>query len=82
MGGLEKHGIDTYVSVYKMGEFALSIGDSNNGRWSDGNNISRNWIWQLKKGETVSFKVHEDSYLRATWANPVNFNGELVFVEN
>ena len=81
MGGYEKYGINTYVRVYKNGSWEFSIGDSNNGKWSDGNNISHDWIWKLNKGDKVTFEVSSTSYLRARSDYPVNFNGELVFVE-
>eukprot|EP00093_Oithona_nana_P008215 08215.XXX_475410_475526_1 [CDS] Oithona nana genome sequencing. len=36
---------------------------------------------QLNKGETVSLEVFSTSYLCADSWFPVNFNGELVFME-
>ena len=61
MGGLGKYGINTYVKVSKNGSFAFWIGDSNNGKWSDGNNLSYDWIWKLNKGDKVTFEVHSIS---------------------
>ena len=81
IGAFEKKGINTWVHVYKNGSEQFKIGDSNDGKQSDGNNISHNWIWYLNKGDKVSLEVNTFSYLRATWDNPLNFNGELVFVE-
>ena len=81
IGAFEKKGINTWVHVYKNGSKQFNIGDSNDGKQSDGNNISHNWIWYLNKGDKVSLEVNTFSYLRATWDNPLNFNGELVFVE-
>ena len=80
-GGIEKYGINTYVGVYKNGSFAFRFGDSNNGKWSDGNNISHDWIMKLNKGDKVTFEVDSESFLQAWSLHPVNFNGELVFVE-
>lgn len=79
MGAYEKDGTDTFVHVRKNGSMVFQIGDSDNE--ISGNNISHNWIWNLKKGEKVSFAVHSASYLRAWSQFPVNFNGQLVFVE-
>ena len=81
MGGFEKTGINTWVHVRKNGNNEFEFGDSNDGPKSDGNNISHNWIWYLNKGDKVSLEVNTFSYLRATRAHPLNFNGELVFVE-
>ena len=81
MGGFEKTGINTWVHVRKNGKNEFEFGDSNDGPKSDGNNISHNWIWYLNKGDKVSLEVNTFSYLRATRAHPLNFNGELVFVE-
>ena len=83
MGAYEKWGIDTWVYVLINDQWfqGLSIGDSNNGKWSDGNNISHNWIWKMNKGDKLKFVVGSTSYLRAGMWSPVNFNGELVFVE-
>merc|ERR1719222_911407 len=81
MGGIHKYGINTWVGVYKNGSWEFSIADGNNAKESDGNNISHDWIWKLNKGDKVTFEVHSTSYLRATSVFPVNFNGELVFVE-
>jgi len=80
-GGVGKHGINTYVGVYKNRSWAFWIGDSNNGKENDGNSISYDWIWKLNKGDKVTFRVPSNSYLRADSRAPVNFNGELVFVE-
>jgi len=82
MGGYKKYGIDTFVWVHKNGSSAFWIGDSNNGKWSDGNNISYDWIWNLNKGDKVTFEVPSAYYLRARSDHPLNFNGELVFVES
>ena len=82
IGGDDTTGIDTWVEVYKSGSHEFSIGDSNNGYYSDGNNISYDWIWSLNRGDTVSLKVYGgESYLSSTSHRPVNFNGQLVFVE-
>ena len=81
MGAFEKWGINTFVIVRKNGKSAFEFGDSNNGKWSDGNNISHNWIMKLNKGDKVSLVVSSKSYLRATSDYPLNFNGELVFME-
>ena len=85
MSGLKKWGLITNVWVYKNESWKFAISDSNNGKWSDGNNISHDWIWKLSIGDKVSFKVKEtgaETYLRADATNPVNFNGQLVFVDN
>ena len=81
MGGIGKYGINTYVKVSKNGSLAFWIGDRNNAKESDGNNISHDWIWMLNKGDKVTFRVVSDSYLRAQPSVPLNLNGELVFVE-
>ena len=81
VGGWEKHGINTYVWVSKNGSRAFRISDSNDGSGSHGNNISHDWIWKLNKGDKVTLRVVSDSYLRAQPSVPLNFNGELVFVE-
>ena len=82
MGGLDKFGINTSASVDKNGRYQFDIADSNNDESSDGNNISYNWIWKLNKGDKVSFRAsYQASYLRAVTHSPVNFNGQLVFVE-
>ena len=81
IGGIEKYGIKTWVWVYKSGSFALLIGDNNNSKSSSGNSISYDWIMQLNKGITLSLEVFSTSYLCADSWFPVNFNGELVFME-
>jgi len=81
MGGIHKYGINTYVEVYKNGSVELWIGHRNNAKENDGNNISYDWIWKLNKGDKVTFRVPSTSYLRARSDVPLNFNGELVFVE-
>ena len=81
IGTLAKFELNTWVHVYKNGILDMYIGDSNDGVRSDGNNISHNWIWQLNKGDKVSFQVDRESVLHAGPTTPVNFNGELVFVE-
>ena len=45
IGAFEKKGINTWVHVYKNGSEQFNIGDSNDGKQSDDNNISHNWIW-------------------------------------
>merc|ERR1711860_120223 len=83
MGGYEKYGLNTWVHIHKNGSYAFTFGDTNKGKWSDGNNISHDWIWKLNKDDKVTFEVHTSgSHLRANRDVPVNFNGELVFVEN
>lgn len=58
-----------------------SIGDSDNNQWSDGNNISHDWIWKLNKNDKVTFEVQRGTYLSGLPRAPVNFNGQLVLVE-
>ena len=85
MSGYEKWGLYTYVRVYKNESWEFSIGDSNDGPQSDGNNMSHDWIWKLNIGDKISFRVHSEVgewYLRAGERNPVNFNGHLLSVEN
>jgi len=84
-GGHGKSGIDTWVDVYKNGSYAFWFGGSNTDKEVDGNNIynniSRDWIWKLNKDDKVTFIVLNNSYLGAHSDFPLNFNGELVFVE-
>ena len=80
MSGYEKWGLFTYVQVYMNESWIFSIGDSNDGKRSDGNNMSHDWIWKLSIGDKVSLTVR--NYLRAQKTFPVNFNGQLVLVEN
>ena len=90
MSGLKKWGLFTYVKVYKNESGKFSIGDSNEGEKSDGNSLSHDWIWKLNMGDKVSFSVQPvkdigddyECYLRADSDCPVNFNGQLVLVEN
>ena len=87
MSGYQKYGLYTYVRVYKTESWEFSIGDSNEGEQSDGNNMSHTWIWKLSMGDKVSFLVHSvkgeyECYLRADTYHPVNFNGHLLSVEN
>ena len=76
IGTMNKYELSTWVKVYKNEVMAMYIGDSNECKKSDGNNISHNWIWKLNKGDTVSFEVNSESYLRSFLTEPVNFNGE------
>ena len=80
-GGFGKYGIYTWVHIHKNGTFAFSFGDSNKDKESEGNNISYDWIWKLNKDDKVTFIVLNNSYLGAHSDFPLNFNGELVFVE-
>ena len=82
-GGLEIYGKDTWVHVLKNGRKLAnwSIGDSDNNQWSDGNNISHDWIWKLNKNDKVTFEVQRGTYLSGLPRAPVNFNGQLVLVE-
>ena len=86
MSGINKFGLFTYVRVYKNTSWEFSIGDSNEGEKSDGNSLSHDWIWKLNMGDKVSLKAEDTSgrkcYLRADTDCPVNFNGQLVLVEN
>ena len=85
MSGYGKYGLFTYVDVHKNGSWIFSFGDSNDGEKSDGNSMSHDWILKLGIGEKVSFNVHSDHgecYLRSHPQHPVNFNGQLVLVEN
>ena len=81
MSGMEKKGLFTYVKVYKNESRKFEIGDSNEGEKSDGNNMSHDWIWKLSTGDKVSLTV-SDGYLRAGTDCLLNFNGQLVLVEN
>ena len=80
MSGTEKKGLFTYVKVYKNESRKFYFGDTNDGPQSDGNNMSHDWIWKLSIGDKVSLTVR--NYLRAQKTFPVNFNGQLVLVEN
>ena len=80
-GGFGKYGIYTWVHIHKNGSFAFSFGDSNKDKDSEGDNISYDWIMKLNKDDKVTFEVYSKYYLCATSYVPVNFNGELVFVE-
>ena len=73
----------TWVHVLKNGRKLAnwSIGDSDNNQWSDGNNISHDWIWKLNKNDKVTFEVQRGTYLSGLPRAPVNFNGQLVLVE-
>ena len=85
MSGYGTKGLFTYVKVHKNESWEFSIGDSNDGPQSDGNNMSHDWIWKLNIGDKISFRVHSEvgeCYLRAGERNPVNFNGHLLSVEN
>ena len=85
MSGYEKWGLFTSVWVYKNESWKFAIADSNEGPKSDGNNMSHDWIWKLSIGDKVSFEVYDskgENYLRADTICPVNFNGQLVLVDN
>ena len=83
VGGWGKYGtFKTYVKVIKNGSFVFSIADYNNATSSHGNNISHDWIMELKKGDKLTFEVISMSYLRADSNVPVNFNGQLVLAES
>ena len=82
MSGYKKYGTSTYVGVYlNLDSLVFWIADDNDGRWSDGNNISHDWIMKLKEGDKLHFVVKSGSYLLAKSGHPVNFNGQLVFAE-
>ena len=81
MSGFLKYGLMTFVDVIKNGSAKFSIRDTNQDSWSHGNNIGHTWIWELIKGDTVTFRVHSDSYLTADSYVPITFTGELVFAK-
>ena len=81
VGSFYKKWIYTWVKVQKNGSRVFWIADGNDARSSHGNNISHDWIMELKKGDKLTFELFNMSYLRADSNVPVNFNGQLVSVE-
>ena len=82
VGSFYKEGIYTWVKVQKNGSRVFWIADGNDARSSHGNQISHDWIMELKKGDKLTFEVHSRSYLTADSIVPVNFNGQLVLAES
>ena len=79
--GWGKYG-ETGVRVLKNGSRVFWNADYNNASSSHGNQISHDWIMELKRGDKVSFEVGHGSYLFATSKVPLNFKGQLVSVES
>ena len=81
-GGVYYLVANTCVMVLKNGSHVFSIADSNDHTFldDDGNDISYDWIMELKKGDKLTLKVNSVCQLRAGSTNPLNFNGQLIYL--
>ena len=69
---------DTYIGLYKNGQYQFQMGDQNMNYQRNFDNISYNWMMFLVKNDQIYLKMYRTSGLYVDSDDYVWFNGQLV----